>query len=364
MNIFHASTIRMAAASTEDALQVRRLRRDSLDRGYFPPIHGLATEVLAEILAWLDSSALSSAILAHPLFHGAFQLYQQRILKDILRRLIPPRLLPLALATYEAASIDYSDGDLVRRLLDRPQAGQAQAFSPWPVPLTRRVVAAMERVHLMVQYFTADLAQQAIPRFNRIFETARPETSSPSEELRILRAFYRFQLYCNIFGRKSMDTARKATRPPPDWPVEKLGGKSREEMRWELECFFWPWPPWVNEQLACVFEYLEATLSVFFDNVASHDVEWGWRQVDWVESAVAIPHRRFLVSGFQLHRALGRQACLLTNNSSSTALGSRISSGTRSSLKRGKPCLTRPTCAGRGAPEIPSSPWRTRCMRR
>lgn len=73
-------------------------------------------------------------------------------------------------------------------------------------------------------------------------------------------------------------------------------GLDPEDMRRELESFFWPWPPWANEQLACVFEYLETVISVFFDDVAAHDVEWGWRKVDWVEPSVAIPHRRFLVS--------------------------------------------------------------------
>jgi hypothetical protein len=75
-----------------------------------------------------------------------------------------------------------------------------------------------------------------------------------------------------------------------------IGHKSHEEMRYELQSFLWVWPPWVNEQLACVFEYLKVKLSGFFDEVAAHDVEWGYRRVDWIEPTVAIPHRRFLVS--------------------------------------------------------------------
>ncbi len=274
-----------------------------------PPIHSLAIEVVAEILAGLDSSSLSSALLAHPLFWSTFQAYQQQILREILRRLIPPQLFPLAFVTYEAASIDYSDWNLIRRLLDRLQADQARVFgasptpsSTWPLTLTRRMVAAMESAHLMVEYFTADFAQQAIPRFCHIFETKIPETRSLSEELRISRAFYRFQLYSNIFGRKSLECARQTTRTiaSEDWLVQTLPGKTREEMRCELESFFWPWPPWANEQLICVFEHLEAVISVFFNEVASHDIEWGWRKVDWIQPSVAIPHRRFLVSS-KLH---------------------------------------------------------------
>jgi hypothetical protein len=190
------------------------------------------------------------------------------------------------------------------------------------------MVAAMERVHLMVGYFTADFAQQAIPRFNRIFGTTRPATSSPPEELRILRAFYRFQLYCNIFGRKAIDSARQADLTAPvgeEWAGQTLPRKSPGDMRRELEYFFWPWPPWANEQLACVFEYLETVISVFFDDVASHDIEWGWRQVDWVEPGVAIPHRRFLVSGLlsleRLRRPVRGELCLLTSQQLFNGLG-------------------------------------------
>lgn len=285
------------------------------------PIYDLATELLAEILACLDSCSLSSAILAHPLFYATFQTFQQQILRETITRLIPPQLLPLAFATYEASSIDYSDRNLIRRLLHRLSLGQPLASSsspsllPWP--LTRRAVAGMERVHRIITDFAADFVRQAIPRFSRIFDAPIPDTCALTlaeelriygapgpktcaltlpEELRILRAFYRFQLYCNIFGRKSMESARKSIREGDDWQQVMLRAKSDEDMQCELEWFFWPWPPWVNEQLACVFEYLDTKISPFFDEVASHDIEWGWRRVDWVEPAVVIPHRRFLVS--------------------------------------------------------------------
>ncbi|KAK4097467.1 hypothetical protein N658DRAFT_561733 [Parathielavia hyrcaniae] len=255
-----------------------------------PPIHGLAIETVAQILACFDSASLLSAIRAHPLFHATFQGFQQPILREILLRLeVPVQLLPLAFATYEAASMDCSDWNLIRRLLNRVHVGQGQASSPSPPPLTLRMVAAMERVHLMVGYFSADFARQARPRFNRLFDitSLRTATGSPSEELRILRAFYRFQLYCTIFGRAALKTARQA--------------KSPEDVQRELQYFFWPWPPWVNEQLACVLDCLGNVISVFFDDVASHDVEWGWRNVDWVEPNLAIPHRRFLLyNGFEL----------------------------------------------------------------
>ena len=265
--------------------------------GRLPLIYSLAAEVVAQILAFLDSSSLSSALAAHTLFRVTFQVYEQRILKETLRHLIPPKLLALAFATHDAATIDYSDWNLIKRLLEQlteAQRGSGPRLSPRP--LTRRTVTAIERVHLIVQHFTTNLAQQAVPRFNRIFETTRPEAYiSESEEPRILRAFYRFQLYCNIFGRKTLDTAKQAPPEISDGPRQPWPGKSPEDVQRELELFFWPWPPWANEQLACVFEYLETNLSVYFNDVASHDIEWGQRQVDWLEPTVAIPHRQFLV---------------------------------------------------------------------
>ncbi|KAK4241286.1 hypothetical protein C8A03DRAFT_12434 [Achaetomium macrosporum] len=272
------------------------------------PIRNLPTEIVAEVLTGLDSSSLSSALLAHRLFWETFQGCQRQILREIVTRLIPPQLLPLASVTYEASLIDYSDWNRSRRLLDQlhylhnnqapASASSASSPPPWQWPLTRRVTAAMERVHLMVKHFAADFAQRTIPRFSHIFQATRPETCTPSEELRILRAFYRFQLYCNIFGRKALESAREAVCGREyDWESQQLvGQKSDEDVQGELQAFFWVWPPWVNEQLACIFEYLETRLSGFFDEVAAHDVEWGYRRVDWIEPTVAISHRRFLVS--------------------------------------------------------------------
>ena len=288
--------------------------------GRLPLIYSLAAEVVAQILAFLDSSSLSSALAAHPLFRVTFQVYEQRILKETLRHLIPPKLLALAFATHDAATVDYSDWNLIKRLLEQLIEAQRDSGPRLsPRPLTRRTVTAIERVHLMVQYFTADLSQQAIPRFNSIFETTRPEAYiSESEEPRILRAFYRFQLYCNIFGRKTLDAAKQAPPEISDRLRQPWPGKSPEDVQRELELFFWPWPPWANEQLACVFEYLETNLSVYFNDVASHDIEWGRRQVDWLEPTVAIPHRQFLVRWFICPRFF----CTITLSYSSKELSS------------------------------------------
>lgn len=128
----------VATPSRDYLCHLRSASRDER----LPPIHGLAAEVVAQILACLDSGSLLSVILAHPLFHVTFQVFQQHILKGILLRLVPLQLLPLAFATYEAESMDYSDWNRIRRLLDRVNVGQGQALFLGSVGLAQSSISS------------------------------------------------------------------------------------------------------------------------------------------------------------------------------------------------------------------------------
>jgi hypothetical protein len=43
---------------------------------------------------------------------------------------------------------------------------------------------------------------------------------------------------------------------------------------------FGPFSPWINEQLACVHDYLEEVLSKAFEEIAAHNIRWGAKSVD------------------------------------------------------------------------------------
>jgi hypothetical protein len=79
--------------------------------------------------------------------------------------------------------------------------------------------------------------------------------------------------------------------------------------------------------------------------------------VDWIELAVAIPHRRFLV---RVHLVTSLPVAANKATSSSAASHSPINSANPTTLKSGKDCLTRPTSIGSGSTKDPSRPWQTR----
>lgn len=256
-----------------------------------PPISRLSADVLEEILGHLDSVSLSFAIRAHRVFWTTFRICQQRILRGLLLQLIKPELLPLTLVTQEATSINVQDWDQIRCLLARLNNSRVTPnLSHYNSPLTLRAVLEIEITHRTIENLASSFAGLAMMRSAANLRGTTPGPPNPIEELRIHRAFYRFQLYCNIFGRRALEHAGQTV------PKEESCGRDGEDLECELDCFFWPWPPWVNEQLACVFEYLEDKLSVYFDDVAAHDVEWGWKKVDWVDPTVAVSHRRSFVS--------------------------------------------------------------------
>jgi hypothetical protein len=85
-------------------------------------------------------------------------------------------------------------------------------------------------------------------------EISRP--LSYNERTRIQRAFFRFQIYCNLFHG----------RPQPsynDWECPTV----IEHVRIQIDNLFWPNPPCENEELLCVHQLLSAELEYVFDCV-------------------------------------------------------------------------------------------------
>ncbi|KAF2795333.1 hypothetical protein K505DRAFT_302244 [Melanomma pulvis-pyrius CBS 109.77] len=85
---------------------------------------------------------------------------------------------------------------------------------------------------------------------------------SKDEVARVHRAFYRFELWCNLFRtHKTNETILE-----PDQ---------------QREVFFDRFSPWENEQLACINDYLARAILPAFNDVAEHDIDWGAVRVDY-----------------------------------------------------------------------------------
>jgi hypothetical protein len=92
-------------------------------------------------------------------------------------------------------------------------------------------------MHSIVQSFCDKFAAAA---FEKLYENDNHAAGvlSSDENFRIMRALYRAELYWELFGRESGGL------------VSNLGNG-----------FFDRHSPWVNEQLACIHDFLERELS-------------------------------------------------------------------------------------------------------
>lgn len=285
---------------------------------YLSPSLELPVHLVSLILAQLDSmQSLGSAILSHSIFYQSFRDDTKRIVQGILRNQIPPELMQYAAAAFETKFVDNNDevkvGTLLRSAFEgigRQQNGVQ--FQEWCLEwifdhnvdgtgfstalITRlgdqtyqsmgavSIANVFSKTHGIVEYFCGRFAGERLPLIQHLMVGWRPEACpSKREAFRIRRALYRFQIYCNLLFRNENDFH-------PERRVRQM--RSSYIVRHFFGCF----SPWVDEQLACIHDYLEDILSRAFDDVAAHDVDWGAKSVDWLAQGRRNEYKQAYVS--------------------------------------------------------------------
>lgn len=156
----------------------------------------------------------------------------------ILRRLIAPELLPYAVASLEASRLEPSPGDesSIRSLLDLLYDEPSQLVAT-TASMHLKLLRSMSRKHDWVTTLALSYAAGAKIHLSSDITTS-PETIdlSPSEYSRFCRAFYRVDLFYVLFGA-----------------VGNFNGLSGTG-----NLLFHRHPPWENEQLGCVHDFVEA----------------------------------------------------------------------------------------------------------
>lgn len=278
-----------------------------------PPLLRMPLHLLSLVLALLDSTpTLASAILSHSSLYAAFDEDRDRIIRSILRNQISPELMVYAFPTYLSTLPSFDPHDLektrsflrlhIERVFEFRLPVQPDLWTN-PGPVDIHLATTLSRRQVVIEKFTRDFVQDTLPL--RRAELGLPldddrNLASDAEVFRIHRAMYRYQLYCNIFRHTCN--------------VQQLG-------RWGTSLalyFFAQFSPWVNEQLACIHDYFERvlsrgtvtlrralvlwplvlTLSSAFDEVAAHDVEWGFkhRSINWLTVGGVNTHKQAYVS--------------------------------------------------------------------
>ena len=257
-------------------------------------IDRLPAELIMPILLELPTTqSLSSLIRASPKSYHVFLASKEKILISLMRRTIQPAALPDALAAIQASQLRQKGPDrkAVLAFLRKYQNKRHKEFEHELKLLNATTAVSLCQLYRSTQYFIQDLASRSTfylrrcgaKRFIQTYSSPRDCFSiigengfdsvwrgngefpvdrdfryaplSNVEEGRIQRAFYRYELYTQIFSSDM------------EYNGEKL---------WELPSdsyfFLKKYQHWEIEELACVANYVRSLLSNSFDRIESNFV--------------------------------------------------------------------------------------------
>lgn len=194
----------------------------------------LPLHLVSDILRMLDNvSNLPNALLSHPHFYAAY-LDTPSLPLDILRAQISPDLLPVAITAYKSEK-SQRVGNVETFLREcSVDGGRLQLSLAQALQVGRLDDALSELRGMFVQ-----------ASLGRLYGGDGAFKISATETFRISRALYRFQIYRNLFL---------------DREVDMFSGESESNTD-EKSMFFDMHSPWVNEQMACVYDYVETQLT-------------------------------------------------------------------------------------------------------
>ncbi|MCJ1386753.1 hypothetical protein MMC17_009879 [Xylographa soralifera] len=176
--------------------------------------------------------------------YAVFDGAKSSILTSILGHVLPYETRHEATAVIKSAKLSKPSKEEVLQFLEK------QVFD-------RSSDAAVElselaRQHILVEWFTNDIC--ATVRARRRLDTQvdiEPFELSFNGRIRIQRALYRLQLYCNLFSPRNLQR------------LEDYDAR---------DAFFTRFPAWEVEEFACIHDYLHRRLDVI-DEITLHDLE-------------------------------------------------------------------------------------------
>lgn len=216
----------------------------------------LPSHLIVDILKLLpDTRALAAAKITHSAIHYAFKQHTRTILEAIITNQIPAKMLPFAQAAHSARCKPFGTAHVVETLRELYFGDQDPGYNPLVSnalgPLTLPKAIDMSEMYHVIRYYTRrienEIASSTNPRFGTPTFAKRQRLTS-KERFIIKRALYRFEMYCGLFygdgGGLDADTKRQ--------------NLTRNLARVTFLSYS---PPWVNEQLGSIYDFLEQFLS-------------------------------------------------------------------------------------------------------
>lgn len=199
----------------------------------------LPLPIIANALSQLDSvDDLYRATLSHRVFRDAFKDNFHTVARQIIRNQIPDSVLPYAFALLKSSRLREVDDKAVQQLLDRLEShvANSDALEQDLISLSISEYAFLCRKYDAVEVLCRSFVEDTVPRLSTLMDTKRELMPTQTESFRLARAFLRYQVMCNLF-----------CTPNTGLPLEDQSSSR----------FFRLFSPWTNEQLMCVYCFLE-----------------------------------------------------------------------------------------------------------
>ncbi|KAI9780335.1 MAG: hypothetical protein M1839_006758 [Geoglossum umbratile] len=227
----------------------------------------LPPELRHQILTELELDQLSALVRASSVFHQDYRCNRRFMLANSLQL----TLRSVAVDAYVVAMSSHNEPPnrwypfIVATFLQSYQDQRASAHkSHFTKYLTEDLAIRMAAFHssivMPLAYCYVDWAMTNFPKKLKICRDRGP--LSKAEETRVLRALYRFQLCCNLFGAGCFDEAR-ASRTP----FEFLGIEI-------LKMFLSLFEPWEVEEMVCIHAFAKKKLKQTFKNIREDVDKW------------------------------------------------------------------------------------------
>ncbi|KAI0805324.1 hypothetical protein GGR55DRAFT_681231 [Xylaria sp. FL0064] len=210
----------------------------------------LPCELIIGVFRELDNESLLSSILTCRHFYLSYKERPSLPYQNV-RRQVGSALLPYSIAVAVAPHLasDHSSIDgLLNDLYNEPESVVSLLKD---IPLTGLI--EMGRTHDLVKDFADTFAQGA---WNYLSPSCEEDVVlSSTEKFRFYRGFYRVELFFRLFRINNSQLS--------------------DELYEQADSFLSRHPPWINEQLGCVYEYLEKRFFNAVRDALAHDPEFG-----------------------------------------------------------------------------------------
>ncbi|GFF44548.1 hypothetical protein IFM58399_07318 [Aspergillus lentulus] len=235
-----------------------------------PTFEGLPVELQISILFNIDGlDSLRSLVCASPTYHRAYQLVRQELLYVLLQSsydgLVDMADAIAAVRSRGLYAIKTSNRAEIIALLDsrrRSEEIRRLGLSTWPFPDEPADIEEiiqllhLHRVaHFLLDDYTRTATRPAWIDLEKWKDEILPLTLSRMEQRRFLRAFYRMQIYGNIFGHIAIPLGADNVEEENDWFADDRGRTPTftDEETWRL--FFGPIAPWEVEEFSCFWQH-------------------------------------------------------------------------------------------------------------